>query len=153
MIRDDCIKLNAKYYNNRQHLSDIIRTYEEFIYNEINTIFKVTNRFSDIVRSHRNHFNKLFLAINCAGTNGNGDNQQIDHTKFCVHISVQEWLLQGQKGQQFQYLVDIDCLNYGGEARFNDNSTVSNTLSNIQMIDQHLFRHFIHFVVLVVVYS
>lgn len=117
MIRDDCIKLNAQYHNNRKYLSEIIKIYEEFIFNEINTIFKVNNRFSEIVRSHRKNCMERFLANNCGDTNGiGGNNHQVDDLKFCLHISVQEWLMQGQKGRQFQYLVDIDCIPYGGDA-------------------------------------
>lgn len=144
MIRNDCIKLNAQYYHNRHHLSDIIQMYEEFIYNEINTIFKENNKFSDIIRNHRTNFNKTFLVNNCAETNGIGDNHLMDDSKLCLHISVQEWFLQGQKGHQFQYIVDIDCLEYVRHASFNDYPTVFMvTYAYIQMT--HNFFNFIHY--------
>lgn len=125
LIRGDCIELNAKFHNNRRSLNNIIKVYEEFIFGEINSIFRVNDEFSGIVRSHRRNFAE-FLANNCgSSTKGHVDSTQ-DQSKICLHVSIQEWLLQGQRGQQFQYLVDIDCLSYPQEAQAGANLTEQN---------------------------
>lgn len=108
LIRSDCIKINAKFNNKKAELFKIIKKYEEFIFSEINSIFQQNNHFSGIVRQHRKNFTE-FLENNCAKVTTSDDAQ--NNSQICLHISVQEWLLQGQKGQQFRYLIDIDCLN------------------------------------------
>lgn len=118
LIRGDCIKLNEKYCNDRRSLIDIIRVYEEFIFGEINSIFRVNNDFSGIVRCHRQNFD-AFLANNCGPPNDTPGK-----SKFCVHVSIQEWLIQGQRGQQFQYLVDVDCLDNPQQMQSGANLTV-----------------------------
>lgn len=107
LIRSDCIKINAKFNNKKTELSKVIKIYEDFIFREINSIFQQNNHFSGIIRQHRKNFNE-FLENNCAEAITSDVVQ--NNSQICLHVSLQEWLLQGQKGRQFQYLIDIDCL-------------------------------------------
>lgn len=109
LIRSDCVEINAKFNHKKTQLFEIIKNYEVFMFSEINSIFQQNNHFSGIVRQHRKHFIE-FLENNCAVATTSNDVQK--NSQIYVHISVQEWFLQGQKGQQFRYLIDIDCLNF-----------------------------------------
>lgn len=114
LIKVDCIELYNRFYANKTQLKRAIELYEEFMTEDINTLFQCNNSFSDIVLSHRNKFNKF---IDTAATEILGDaisqpnGNFTDDSVYVLFISLQEWFLQGFKGQQFYFMLDIDSFN------------------------------------------
>lgn len=119
LIKSDCGVVYERFYSKKTKLKYAIELYEEYMSEEINSIFHVNNNFSDIVRYHQKSFSKFIdklgeelLKSNSTQSdivteNGNLD----DESKYVLHISLQEWLLQGPKGQYFYFVIDIDSFN------------------------------------------
>lgn len=125
LIKLDCVALYTKFHHKKPVLKRAIEQYEEFIMIEINgALFNNNNNFSDIVMNHRGNFQKfvdeLFKDEVDNLTNGHGQqngqqngqpNGVIGSGTYAMCISLQEWLLQGVKGQQFYFAIDIDAFN------------------------------------------
>lgn len=110
LIKLDCSELYKKFHYKKQQLKQAIEKYEEFMTIEINNIFNTNNNFSGIVISHRCNFQK-FLSELFKDDTDEQTNGFTDETVYALCISLQEWLLQGAKGQQFYFLMSIDAFN------------------------------------------
>lgn len=110
LIKCDCVDLYRKFRMKKPQLKQAIECYEEFMMEEINTLFENNNSFSEIVLNHRKKF-LLFIeekanqilgdaTVHQSTTNGTS----IDESIYVLFISLQEWLIQGPKGQQFYLL-------------------------------------------------
>lgn len=114
LIKFDCIELYERFNADKTKLKRAIELYEEFMTEDINTLFQCNNSFSDIVLNHRNKFNTF---IDTAATEILGDaisqlnGNFTDDSVHVLFISLQEWFLQGLKGQQFYFMLDIDSFN------------------------------------------
>lgn len=114
LIKCDCTDLYKRFHANKIQLKQAIELYEEFMTDEINSLFQCNNNFSDIVRNHQKQF-KTFIEKICTEilseiiveSNGN----VTDYSDYVLFISLQEWLTQGPKGQQFCFMIDIDSFN------------------------------------------
>lgn len=114
LIRKDCIHLYQKYFYHKVVLKKAIEFYEEFMINEINTLFERNDDFSGIVITHAQHFDK-FVQHSLSALNSDiekYENEVIDNSTYVLFISLQEWLLQSPKGQRFYFMLDIDAFNY-----------------------------------------
>lgn len=114
LIKWDCTDLYKRFYANKTQLKQAIELYEEFMTDEINSLFQCNNNFSDIVRNHQKQFKTFIektsteiLGEIIAKPNGN----VADDSDYVLFISLQEWLTQGPKGQQFCFMIDIDSFN------------------------------------------
>lgn len=112
MIEADCTLLYDYYHKNVERLRQVIEFYEEFITTEINALFEQSNSFVEIVLTHRTNFKEFIRNVN-------EDDMQIPNAFKClkdfffvIYITVQEWFLQGPKGQQFFSMVDIDAFKF-----------------------------------------
>lgn len=138
LMKLDCIDLYKKFHYKKTTLKQAIEEYEEFMTHEINSIFNDNNNFSGIVITHRNKFQKflddfrpVYMDLEPL-ENGNAVKENgLDDSVYTMCISVQEWLLQGAKGQQFYFLINIDAFNLTKQAglmrntRTNGSKTVS----------------------------
>lgn len=126
LVKFDCIDLYRKFRANKVHLKQAIELYEEFMTNEINTLFQYNNNFSDIVLSHRNKFSTFNDEI-LKTIYGDALEQQhqisngisSDDNIYVLFIALQQWLVQGPKGQQFYFMIDIDSFSYTKYREFN----------------------------------
>lgn len=116
LIRSDCIVLYRNFGAIKTQLKSAIELYEEFMTDEVNALFQCNKNFSDIVLKHRIKFNQFveetaaqFTNETVSHTNGNG--ASADDNVYVLFISLQEWLTQGPKGQQFYFMIDIDAFN------------------------------------------
>lgn len=119
LVRSDCEELYKRFHSKKTKLKYAIELYEEYISEEVNNIFQANNNFSDIVRCHNKSFLQ-FIDKLCwemckkdstpPDTVTANDNED-DESKYVLHISLQEWLLQGPKGQYFYFVIDIDSFN------------------------------------------
>lgn len=110
LIRFDCIELYGKFHKQKIKLNHAIELYEEFMCEEINCIFQISNGFSEIVLTHRKRFIKFMDETNKLINNGTVEQNGFveNENKYVLHISLQQWLLQGPKGQYFYFIIDID---------------------------------------------
>lgn len=115
LIKLDCIDLYQTFRTNKVQLKSAIESYEEFMTDEINTIFRCNKNFSDIVLKHRNQFKKfvgeILKQISINSTSQANVVSSSDDSVYVIFISVQEWLTQGPKGQEFLFVIDIDSFN------------------------------------------
>lgn len=131
LIENDCGVLYDHFHHNKDRLKQIIELYEEFMTIEMNQIFELCNGFTEILLQHRQNFRgflqNITSTVDQRYTNGVA-NGRIDDM-FVIFITIQEWLLQGPKGQQFYLMVDIDAFRFYPHAQANafHNGTVSNT--------------------------
>lgn len=110
IVKLDCCDLYKAFCAKKTQLKHAIELYEEFMTEEINTLFQCSNKFSEIVLNHRKNFNAF---IDEAKTTIVEQNVFVpDDSVYVLFISLQEWLLQGSKGQQFYFIIDIDSFNY-----------------------------------------
>lgn len=121
LIKRDCIDLYQKFYLNKLQLKLAITLYEEFMSQEINTLFIFNNSFSEIVRKHREQFDKfvdktmqIILNVETPKEQHNND-IFVDRCVYVMFISLQEWLIQGPKGQQFYFMIDINSFHLTDE--------------------------------------
>lgn len=127
LIRKDCVDLYKTFRAVKTRLNHAIGLYEEFMTDELNTMFQCNNSFSDIVLNHRKHF-QTFLD----GTSTKIVNDTVPHQNgTCednidvLFISLQEWLTQGPKGQQFYFMIDISSFKYTTNMQNQCNGNVS----------------------------
>lgn len=123
LMKLDCVDLYKKFHYKKTTLKQAIEEYEEFMTEEINSLFNDNNNFSGIVISHRNNFQKFSDDFRPVHVDSepleNGNTVQVnglDDSVYAMCISVQEWLLQGAKGQQFYFLINIDAFNLTKQA-------------------------------------
>lgn len=115
LIKIDCIDLYKKFCIKKTQLKAAIELYEEFMTDEINTLFQCNNNFSDIVLNHRRKFQKFIDDVGAqilSETMAQPNGTIADDSVYVLFISLQEWLTQGPKGQQFYFMIDIDAFNY-----------------------------------------
>lgn len=114
LIKFDCKDVYKKFRTNKIQLKHAIELYEVFMTNEINELFLCNNNFSDIVLSHRKKFENFientFQPILDAMSSKGNDN--FNNDIYVLFISLQEWYIQGPKGQQFYFMIDIDSFNF-----------------------------------------
>lgn len=116
LIRSDCIALYREFGAAKTQLKSAIELYEEFMTGEVNALFQCNNNFSDIVLKHQKKFEQFVKEIliqitdkSVSLTNGSGVSS--GGSVYVLFISLQEWLTQGSKGQQFYFMIDIDSFN------------------------------------------
>lgn len=114
MAKRDCIRLYNCYCRNKQYLKQAIEFYEEFITHEINTIFEHCNSLVEIDQIHKNNFVLFLRGIGVIedGFSMPSKRRKTSEDMYVIYITVQEWLLQGLKGQQFYSIVQIDAFNF-----------------------------------------
>lgn len=134
LIKLDCTELYKVFHYNKPMLKRSIEQYEEFMTIEVNAMFNINNNFSGIVISHRGNFQK-FLDELCNTNAESGTetkvNGSIDDCQYAMCISLQEWLLQGAKGQQFYFLLSIDAFNLTQQMDVLKNSKTNNMSRNV----------------------
>lgn len=115
MIADDCTVMYNYYYQNKDDLKNAIEIYEEFIIVEINRLFEPANSFADITHNHQRNFIDFMQS---AGSYDPYDvpNQRAKRRRtdrfYVIYITVQDWLLHGQKGPQIYSMVDISAFKF-----------------------------------------
>lgn len=121
LIKIDCTDLYGKFHQIKSQLKQAIERYEEFMTNEINdTLFQCNNNFSEVVLNHRAKFSKFIVEISEAILDNAAQQQPVPTTNGTTHdsgiyvlfIALQHWLVQGPKGHQFYFMIDIDSFNY-----------------------------------------
>lgn len=112
MIEDDCTQLYNYYCLNQDELKGALEIYEEFITVEINRVFELANSFNDIMIAHQISFYGFLQSMGIYNVPQPQAKRQRTDRFFVIYISVQNWLLHGQKGPQFYSMVDIDAFNY-----------------------------------------
>lgn len=112
MIESDCTFLYDYYSRNIQRLKQVIELYEEFITVEINVLFEQSNSFCEIVLTHRGKFKEFIRQIDATEMSFPNAREKRTEDFYIIYITVQEWLLQGPKGQQFYSMVDIDAFKF-----------------------------------------
>lgn len=112
MIEHDCTMLYDHYHRNKHALKQVIEFYEEFITAEMNILFEQSNSFVEIVLTHREHFKEFIRRVEGVEMQIQNGHDKRTEDYFIIHITVQEWLLQGPKGQQFYSMVDIDAFKF-----------------------------------------
>lgn len=119
LMKFDCVDLYKKFHTQKSQLKQALELYETFMTDEINTLFQCNNNFSDMVMNHRKKFQTFIDDITTtivAGqiqTNG----KTADDKFYVIFISLQEWFIQGCKGQQFYFMIDIDSFGYKSTAQ------------------------------------
>lgn len=108
LVKSDCIRLYENYFPDTVTFKEAIRQYEVFMIEEINTMFRENNKFSEIVLSHEKHFQRFRQGFQ-------RDNfENIDRVPngiencYAIFISLQEWQLNTTKEEQFYFMLDID---------------------------------------------
>lgn len=144
LIKLDCNDLYKNFHYKKTTLKQAIEEYEEFMVHEINSLFNDNNNFSGIVIGHRNNFQKFFNDFRPVQVDleplENGNTVKVnglDESVYAMCISVQEWLLQGAKGQQFYFLINIDAFNLTKQAALMRN-TRTNVSKNVSFKQIHL---------------
>lgn len=112
MIGHDCTLLYDYYHQNVERLKQVIEFYEDFITKEINALFEQSNSFIEIVLTHRTNFKDFIRNVNAVDMQLPNAFKTRTETLYVLYITVQEWLLQGPKGQQFYSMVDIDAFKF-----------------------------------------
>lgn len=115
LIKIDCVNLYKKFGAKETKLKQVIELYEEFMTEETNGLFQKNNKFSDIVLNHQKHFLTFLDEIpqETGELATHQDKSIADNDIYVLYISLQQWLLQGQKdSQQFYFMIDIDPFNY-----------------------------------------
>lgn len=139
MIEYDCTLLYDKFNYNKSRLRHSIELYEEFITTEINTLFEQSNTFVEIVLSHRTNFKEFMLDIDLDEIRLQNGHDSVTNQQFVIYITLQEWWLQGPKGQQFYLMVDIDVFrfhqNWGMNLITTEQKTVLQTPTILIRID------------------
>lgn len=118
LIKRDCVDLYEKFRLKKPQLKHAIELYEEFMTQEINTLFVSSNKFSEIVLKHRDNF-KMFIDKTVEIILGDARTEEtvtngisVDKSDYVMFISLQEWLIQGPKCKQFYFMIDIDSFRY-----------------------------------------
>ncbi|XP_055314184.1 double-stranded RNA-specific editase Adar-like [Sitodiplosis mosellana] len=114
LIKFDCIQLYKRFYAKKTQLKRAIELYEEFMSDDINTLFQCNNRFSEIVLNHQKKFQTFIetTTTQIFGEEISQPNETVaDDSVYVLFISLQEWFTQGLKGQQFCFMIDIDSFN------------------------------------------
>lgn len=130
LIKCDCIALYQQFRMKKPQLKQAIELYEEFMIDEINALFPNSNSFSEIVLNHRKKFatfvdEKAKLILDDATLQNPISNGTLtDESLHVLYMSLQEWLIQGPKGQQIYFMIDIDSFNYTQYSEF-QNFTIS----------------------------
>lgn len=125
MIESDCTYLYDYYSRNIQRLKQVIEFYEEFITAEINVLFEQSNSFCEIVLTHRGKFKEFIREVDATEMPLSNAREKRTEDYYIIYITVQEWLLQGPKGQQFYSMVDIDAFKFYENWASPTNGTVS----------------------------
>lgn len=112
MIENDCTQLYNYYCLNKDELKGALEVYEEFITVEINRVFETANCFNDIMIDHQMNFWTFLQSMGILNVPQPQAKRRRTDLFFVIHISVQNWLLHGQKGPQFYSMVDIDAFKY-----------------------------------------
>lgn len=128
MIEQDCTRLYDYYNQNKQQLKVAIEYYEEFITTEINELFERSNSFVEIVLTHGANFKEFIRNINTIDMQYQNWYDKRTEDLYVIYVTVQEWLLQGPKGQQFYSMVDIDAFKFYHQWNPSTNRTVAQTV-------------------------
>lgn len=127
LIKRDCVDLYGEFHLKKPQLKHAIELYEEFMTQEINTLFVSSNRFSEIVLKHRENFKEFVKSVTKEIILDDGTPQEtvtngisVDGSVYVMFISLQEWLIQGPKCQQFYYMIDIDSFRYSQRNEIRD---------------------------------
>lgn len=131
MAKADCVHLYDCYGRNKRCLKQAIDYYEEFITVEINTIFERCNSLTEIDHVHECNF-ALFLQ-NIGGVEDDGlsmpkKQRKMEEDMYVIYITVQEWWLQGLKGQQFYSIVEIDAFYFTQGHNSSANKAIAHTV-------------------------
>lgn len=112
LVKDDCVYLYRKYSPHKIALENAIEIYEEFMSNEINALFEksYSTHCSNIALKHGANFRKFADELTIADESFSNDIDGDDDI-FVMFIVLQEYLLQGTKGEQFHLAVDITLSN------------------------------------------
>lgn len=136
MIEQDCIRLYDKHNHNKSELKAAIELYEQFIHTEINSLFEACNRFEEILPQHVQNFEEFTAEMDVCGMQPPLAKRKRTTDMYVIYITVQEWLLQGPRSQQFYTMVDI------GSFQFQQNQILPNNLVVVPTIPCDFLRKF-----------
>lgn len=139
LLKIDCNDLYKIFHANKTQLKHAIEVYEEFMTSEINTLFPNNNNFSEIVLNHRKKFEvfideattKIFNDAVPYQNGTSGDNIDV------LYITLQEWLTQGPKGQQFYFMIDINFFKFSEKQ-----NNINNGSATFKVYESHTHKSY-----------
>lgn len=146
LIKFDCADLYRKFYQKKTALKGAIERYEEFMTIEINdSLFQCNNTFSEIVLNHRAKFTKFIEEISDANQQTATTSKGTAHDSgiYVLYISLQHWLVQGPKGQQFCFMIDIDSFNYTNLSKVQTYSNSKEVCPQTRLHDSFSFSFYL----------
>lgn len=143
LVKIDCEKLFKRYFLNESALKNAVRLYEIFMFDEINSLFRIHNSISGVVLKHQKSF-ECFVEQALTGQVEQSDQSTNNADSiYMIRISIQKWLSASAKGKQFFYTLDIHSFKVSEDPRKNvSNKSPFNFLFlfNFQKEDKFLYH-------------